>query len=215
MECQTVPINQGDLIQLTFVSRWNAQVIMLTTHYKCRTPPTGSMPTSQALQGLIDYVDPADANSLGSMYLGCLPENLTLREIWAQKIYPTREVKQSKAVSYTGNWPTAEASTGNIGGVITLRTDKAGRSQVGNKHIGPLPQDAYSNGQISGAAILALDALGEALVGPLNTVNTGQYDAVIYHRSGDGAAQKSDLIGTYVVQTTARVMRRRTVGLGI
>lgn len=210
-----MPINQGDLVQLTFVSRWNAQVIMLTTHYKCRTPPSGSQSTGQTLQGLIDYVDPAGANSLGDVYLKCLPENLILREIWAQKIYPTREVKQSKAVSYTGLWPTAEASTGNIGAVITLRTDKAGRSQVGNKHIGPLPQDAYTNGQISGAAIIAMEVLGEALVNALNTAGSGQYDPAIYHRAGDGAAQKSDLIASFVIQTTARVMRRRTVGLGI
>lgn len=210
-----MPVNQGDLIQLTFVSRWNAQIIMLTTHYKCRTPASGSQSTAITLQGLIDYVDPAGANSLGDVYLKCLPENVILREMWAQKIYPAREVKQSKAVSYTGLWPTAEANTGNIDAVITLRTDKAGRSQVGNKHIGPMPQDAYTSGQISGAMILAMETLGEGLVNALNTPASGQYDPVIFHRNGDGAAAKSDLIGSYVIQTTARVMRRRTVGLGI
>ena len=210
-----MPVNQGDLIQLTFVSRWQAQVIMLTTHYKCRTPPSSSQSTGVTLNGIIDYVDPAGANSLGDVYLKCLPENVTMREIWAQKIYPARGVKRSKATSYTGLWPTADATTGNIDAVITLRTDKAGRSQVGNKHIGPLGSDAYTNGLVSASLQLAMETLGEGLVNALNTPSNGQYDPCIYHRNGDGAAAKSDLVSSYVIQTTVRTIRRRTVGLGI
>lgn len=210
-----MPILQGDLIQLTFVGRWQQQVIMLTTHYKCRTPPDGSMTTGLALSNLIDFVDPAGANSLGDVYIKCLPENYTLREIWAQKIYPAREVKIQRPVSYAGLWATADAETGNVDAVVTLRTTKAGRSQVGNKHIGPMPADGYTSGLISAAMVIAMTTLAEGLILSLSPATAGVYDPCIYHRGGDGAAAKSDLVASYAVQTTARVMRRRTVGLGI
>lgn len=210
-----MPINQGDLVQLTFVGRWEQQVIMLTHFLKCRTPPTGSQPTSAALQDLITKVAPANIGELGSCYLDCLPDNYTLRIITAQKIYPAREVLQSQAMSIVGTWPTAEALTGNNAGVITLRTDKAGRSQVSNKHIGPLPSDAMAIGNVTGAWNIKANVLGEALINPISPVAPVAYDPIIYHKNGDGAVQKSDLIASYALQTTVRVMRRRTVGLGI
>jgi len=210
-----MPISQGDLIQLTFVSRWQGQQIMLTHHYKCRTPPSGGVTTATALQAMIDAVSPLIADTLGTAYLDCLPENVVVREVSAQKIYPAREVRQSQAFSSAGTSEGTVADTGNIDGIITLRTDKAGRSQVSNKHIGPLPGNGFANGLVGPTQQVDMETLAQMLIAPLTAAGGGTYDPCIYHRAGDGAAQKSDLITSFKLQDTVRVMRRRTVGLGI
>lgn len=210
-----MPILQGDLIQITLLGYWNQQAIMLTHHLKVRTPPSGGQTTSQALQSLLTAIAGETPGTLARTYLECLPDNYTMRIRSAQKIYPTREVMQSQSDALVGLWESGTALTGQLAGVITLRTEKAGRSQVSNKHIGPAPDDGILNGQTTAAWRVPLDNLANALETAITAANGAIYDPCIYHRGGDGAAAKSDLITSYVLQPTARVMRRRTVGLGI
>lgn len=108
----------------------------------------------------------------------------------------------------------AQPSPPNVAAVITLKTDKAGRDQVANKHLGAVPLGFYVAGILTEDAINVYDNVAASLTNTIPVSNgADEFDLipVIYHRSG---LTTSDTITQRQVNNTVRVMRRRTVGLG-
>lgn len=114
-----------------------------------------------------------------------------------------------------GRWEGEDATTGNVAAVLTIRTQKAGRNQVSNKHIGPLPSDGYDIGRVSPTLLTPLEILADNLRTALGTPDGGIYQPVIYHKSGGGPGDNVDVLHSAVVQQQIRTMSRRTVGRGI
>lgn len=205
----------GDILQLTFLGRYAGQRIMLTHHYRLDAV-TAFTDASLVQLGLLDEVraGAGGGNVIEGSYLACLPAQYTLEKIRAQTIALQRLVPTEVARNVNGTHGD-DTETGNQAVVITLRTAVAGRSQVSNKHIGPIPQavTVQDDGLLTVAYKTLATTLASNLNVQINNVATGAvFSPVIYHRTGDGPNYSKIL--SYLTQPNIRVMRRRTVGVG-
>jgi len=204
----------GDLFALNAIGTCFNQRIMLTLHYAVDVVGTSTVEQTVS-EDLIDAVRAAGGDDvLETLYLACLPPQYGLLRWTAQKIAPVRYAYQYITRDVAG----AHASgtdTANQAAVITLRTRLAGRKDISNKHIGPIPQAAtvQEDGLIVAAYKTLLNNLGIAMVQTITTPGTAtQFLPVVRHNTPPNSF-------TVLFQTasseTVNTMRRRTVGRGI
>lgn len=154
----------------------------------------------------------ANVATYGSTLIACCPGNWTFSRATAQVIYPVRErrVQQSRALP-GGRQP---ADQPNVQASVTYSTDLAGRNQIGGKRVCMTPVDSelgFLNATLAGAltqfAIKSRTFISMPVTG-------GSYSPVIFHRSPNATPRFQRITGSFI-QNTTRVIRRRTVGLGI
>jgi len=202
----------GQVYQVTFVGTRCLQRIMNTFHYVVENVAVGGNTVEQVYDILVAHFE--DAGSLIELFLNCCPTNYTLEEMWVQAVGPTqRYVKRVEAEGASGEFGFT-AETANVSAVITRTTEKSGRSQVSALHI-PIGADAnwLTNGLLDATLLTPLLALAADIPTQIGTVPATTLDPVIYH--GPVPAAVPDDIITATPRQTARVMRRRTVGVGI
>lgn len=207
-----MPLAVGSIVLVTYKGTYAAQRYMLTHTYRVsNSTSTGNTTDDTGLIAL--YFSNTGANDFATRYRLCLATNYTINEIVAQPIYPQRLVRQSISVVYSGTGGT-DADTGNICGVVTLRTQFAGRSQVANKHVGPIPKTGFTSGQVSGTLPTSLfnflNSLRAIQNVPADGANSIELTPVIWHK---GITQH-DVITTGVVSDRVGTMRRRTLRVG-
>jgi len=208
----TVALN--DLFAVTAVGECFNQRIMLTAHYAVIVVGTSTV-EAVVTSDLIDSVRAGGGQDvLESDYLACLPPEYNLVRWVAQKIAPVRYAYQFLNRGEVGTHANS-TETANQAGVITLRTVLAGRQNISNKHIGPLPQDVavQDSGLLTVAYKALLNTLGVQMVTQITGGGTAtQWAPVVRHNSPLNSF-------TYLSQTangdTVNTMRRRTVGRGI
>jgi len=203
----------GDVFLLTLEGDCNDQKIMLTHTYEV-TALTGSTDEGVVSEDLAERVSTAGADILETPYLNCMASNYTLLGIHAQKIWPERYRRYTLPRSVAGNIANP-ALTSNVNAVISLHTTLAGRSQVSNKHVGPAPATAgwFTSGEITVGYKAVLDVLRTALLNAVGAAGWYTMTPCIFHRAD--VIPKSDYLSAGSVMNTVRVMRRRTVGVGI
>jgi len=206
-------VHVNDIYQLTFSGRCFGQRIMLTHHYIVEETPAG-LQVAQACSELIDGVRAGAGGDdlIDSDYRACLPPQYTLEHIVAQSVLP--RYRRAVYVSGSIGAHAADTETANQAAVITLQSDFAGRDQVSNKHIGPIPQDVtvQDEGNLTVAYKTLLDTLMVGLLSAVTQIGgTLVFKPVIFHSTG---VVNHDILSAGYVQETIRVMRRRTVGQG-
>lgn len=151
--------------------------------------------------------------SLRELFLDCVPNNYTLDEIRYQVLRPIRLAQVIKPqVAQSGNVG-ASALVPNNAVVIERRGDLARRADVGAVHL-PAPQDVLL---VNGGLITpAYKTILQAFANQMKTSYATNFGGVVlrptvYHLN---IATSITYVTQTVVQETARVMRRRTVGLG-
>lgn len=206
----------NDIAQLSLRGVIAGQRIIMVRTYRCSAPSAGTTTYTEDMQALIAKVSADSLGGIRGRYLSLLPTAFSLSEIRAQVIYPTRRVLVS--VTQTGQNGSNEGSGNvtNLAGVITFRTALSGRKQISNVHVGPIPPDAISAGSLDAAYRLPMTELKDLLTAVLTPTgfDVASWTPCVYHRAAVAPAPRYDDILTGVVQTTARVMRRRTVGVG-
>lgn len=203
----------GDVFLVTLEGICNDQVIMLTQTYEVATL-AGATDEALVSADLAERVSAAGADILESDYLNCLGTNYTLDFIHAQKIYPVRFRRRTEVRGVPGTGGAA-ATTSNLAMVISLHGEEAGRDQIANKHVGPIPTDVlfYDEGVLEAAGKSAQLALANQLILDVGAAGWYTMKPCIYHRAT--VIPKSDYITGHVLPEQVRVMRRRTVRLGI
>lgn len=206
----------GDLFLVTAFGSVFGQRIMLTHNYELTTVNMNVL-VSDIETSIIKQVrgGAGGTNVLEGAYLALLPADYTLDFWQAQIIGPNRFVPVTVNRGTVGTHASGTEAS-NQAAVITLRTDKAGRNQVSNKHIGPIPQGAtvQNNGLVQAAYDALLTTLKTGLLSTLTDVNYGaSWRPVINHHTKPIIS--SDPLTSGLNGTTLRTMRRRTVGLGI
>lgn len=199
----------GDKVQVQFVARCYSHRILLTHWYRVEqaSPPANTV--AQDMTALIGAITGAAPTTIEQPYMNCLSGDYSLLAVRAQVIKPVRlaYTEIPRVVSGLGG----VSNLSNVSGCLTLRTLNAGRNQVANKHIGPLPDAASLSGRLTVAFKADMDALGDALKATIQPVPGGAtYAPIIYHRATDSW----DAIVAHVVGDSTRVQRRRTVGVG-
>lgn len=203
------PLPAGSIIQVVIKTILFEQTCLNVLHYKYED--TVDADDYKAHMNLMwaTFIQPA---GLMDDFLACLSIDGVVQEVQLQPIYPSRLTPVRKvpdAPSGTNPNPTMPA---NVAAVITKASDNATRKGRGAFHMPAVPTLAVAEGRLTGDYMLLLNALAEELIQPAVEGLGGNTTAVLWDRELPLAVEKlTDAFG----QPTARVMRRRTVGLGI
>lgn len=202
------PLGVGDILQQSWISTWQAQRVLLTNTWIVANPGTGTDGSDQ-LQELADFFASGADGTMLNLYLLCLSSEVTCSEARVQKIKPIRTRYFSSSVGANGVG--GLANTGNVATVGTLVSDLAGRDQVGNKHVGPIPADTYAAGAPTNAQLIAMGNFMNQLKLPHTTLATSISIApILFHR----ATGLYNYVTQYRLSTRVGTLRRRTLRVG-
>lgn len=208
-----------DIVQVTARLSLFNQTLLNTFHYRVSLV-NAPVNYESAIVGLDGHL--SNTNNLWDKYVACLQQDVTLVEVWYQRVSPTRLYVQKKTKGTVGLRVT-DSFTANVAAFIERRTATATRRSVGGIHV---PTSGGGGSTVGGLLTVGLKADLQALADQMMagfTTNTGfiGWTPVLFGpfrpAKGDKPAvpeHYEDLIDTSVWDTT-RVMRRRTVGVGI
>lgn len=212
----------NSVCQLTLRSTLFGQEVMNTFHFRLDLAG-GALPDGAAF--LSDFNDMlAVADTFYDTYMLTLP--VQCQNIYAdlQWIDPDRLMMRSFVVGPQGatvHVPT----TANLASALELRGDIADKRSIGTKHIPGLGGVAVAAGIVQAALIAELANFGIQATLPVG-IGGRTMTPIIFGRARAQYTDKHGVvhppigksyrpITAFRVQTTARVMRRRTVGVGI
>lgn len=156
-----------------------------------------------------------DVGGMIPLYKNCCPSSWTFTEAWYQKVAPIRQVRLVESLETGPGVKTASTVT-QMAAVISRFGEVASRRARGRVFIPLSPSDVVAGSITFGhAAVLA--SLAQQMLSPIPVLfDQGTLTPVIWTPpSGNPpVATNINLYGT-AVQTTARVVGRRTVGRGI
>lgn len=205
---------ENSIITLNFDGILDGQQVLLTTAWRLEfvtlsAPDPNMAGLFDAWHGVIDAL----AN-LNAAYLDSLSHDMTVPYQFFQAIWPTRYVRRRYTPGDGEGHVIEDALPPNVAHVITLQTDVAVPRRVSNKHIGGVPSDGTLEGYITAPQKARLDNLRDWLITPTDVTYGGNDYRLNPVMLKWDSPNNSKRIYTGYTQTTTRVERRRTVGLG-
>lgn len=215
----------NDVVEYRLSGLLFGQYVENVLHYICTTAGTGSVSVSQDLTDLMAADDGNGVTSVCNTWRLVLPLPLTINALQMQVVQPLRTIAKSLVMANVVVGRTA-ATTANLSAVVQKGTDLAGRSQIGSVHIPGLATLDQDDGELTVAYITALANFKNNLILPIVAPGTNlTIKPVIYsppikaqpdHVPPIPArAYRTSLITRAQVLDGVRVMRRRTVRVGI
>lgn len=205
-------VSNTSIVQLLIRGRYANQETMNVIHLFPVDPPAGDI--ADGLANLEQIIGTYDVNPGGwsDLLSKCCHENFTIDWIQAQYVWPTRMAYLRRVAEVTSGTLVGTEAPPNTSAVITYQGDGVGRHQRGNQHIGGLRAEDITEGRIALTLADDMRTLGEFLAEPTLPLDVGfAYEMCIFQR---GAPAASAAVTHLTVQSTSRVERRRTVGLG-
>lgn len=200
----------GDVIALTYNGEYANQQIRNVLHYRAANNGTSATPEGDLLAICQDFADPL-TNPITAALQNCCVTDMAWTGVTAQRVFPTRTIMMTQ----NNSWPGGVAGTGlppNTAAVVTKRTNTPGRRGVGSVHITAIDQNLVTNGVIND--LTTFDAFATALLAARTVAAiTLTLDPGLYN-PGLLPFHFTRLFDT-IAQDTIRVMRRRTVRVGI
>lgn len=203
-------LNVGDVVALSYQGLILGQRTINTLHYVVQISSTNTS-VLPALTSL------ASAFSTGAVsptlpLLAAMPQNWTLTHIRAQRVSPTRSAFVDYADGRPGQLVTDAEST-NVNATITKRTISGTRPGIGSFHAPAIPVDGFAFGLLTAAYKILTETYAIRFINVfIDPVDNTQLQPIVFHKAVPSA---SFPIVSITVQNTLRVMRRRTVGVGI
>lgn len=201
-------VSAGDRFLVTFRGRAFGQDVLNTFWYgvSAVSGTPSEIAFSNAMHSQIIL-----GGGMKDTFLDLMPTQYVLQQIWIQKVDPLRNVAAKYNEANTGTFA-EDASTANLAGVITRRGGLAKRTNLSSLHLMYPNLDA---GILSGSVSVAWNTAATAFLPFLTTsILVGALGTVIpVIRNGPGTTQVSPIESAFV-QTTIRVMRRRTLLVG-
>lgn len=206
-----MPLPAGAVIEIIYSGDMHGQRFMNTLHiYVAAVGDTPSI--FDELDNIRGYYSDEGVGSALPAYLQCIPENAAVTSVSAQQITPTRSRRTISTLTETGLGGTSDVT--NVQASITFRTNFGGRDQVGGMRIPAAPSNAVA-GSWNDPYKVALTSLADVLkAGFTEPGGTAIYQPCIFHRNLGSPANRTDITDA-IVQPTTRVIRRRTVGVGV
>jgi len=206
-------VNQ--VYQVTFNGLLHNQRTMTTFYYKLLDIGAGGGTHQDASDNLNASI--SVAADLQSKYRACCPTNWTLDTVWIQLILPVRIRKVVYAKNLAGTGANSSTVT-NVSGSITRAGEGAARNQVGGIRVPISPADCAA-GLITTTPYGNLNALAaqmKVLYGAAADWwwKPGFISKVLDQDGNPTIKAFTDIYAAFA-QETSRVVRRRTVGLGI
>lgn len=202
----------GDIISITYESSYDAQQIRYVLHYKTTTSGTSANPESDLLAIATNFVDPVN-NSLIAAIQAAAVDQFFFEACTAQRVYPARTI----GMRVTTSFPGAVVGTGlpaNSAVVITKRTLTPGRAGIGSLHLSGVSTSWVQASEVAVANLPSFDTIGNEMLSSRTvtavsvSMEPGLFNPTFppnfFSRLFDCPAK-----------TSIRVMRRRTVRVGI
>jgi len=201
-------INPGAILQVTLDFTVNGQLNMALFHYVFQTGTAIADGKAAALD-FISKIEVAD--ELVPRFLDCISDEVLDLKVRAQWIWPARfRFVPSPTPPAAGGSLNAPLPS-NVAAAITKYAETADRHGLGTLHIGGVPVTFVQDSLITVGGLIAYDALGDKM-SSVYVLTTGQAMAPVLYRRGNPAL--SPVIIEANPQSTSRVSRRRTVGVG-
>lgn len=200
----------GDIVALTYGSTFDGDQIRYTLHY--RVTVAGSSTTAELdLQAMADNFANNATNTLTAALQAVTESAFNFDFVSAQRVWPARTIRLIKLSSFPGTVADTPMPT-NVSIVITKRTLTPGRMGIGSLHLSGIPAGAVTSSQVANPAtystLLTLLADGRTVPAVTMSIEPGLFNptrpATFFSRLFDCQ-----------LQTTTRVMRRRTLRVGI
>jgi len=199
------------IIAFTYRGSLLNQTTLNTVHYRVSNP-SSIVTVKEEMEEFLKRFTAVGPNDILTAYRQALPDNFFLRQAVLQPVYPTRYRRVAATLTQQGAADPSEVS--NVQAAITFNTIKAGRNQIGGIRVPQTPANAQGGSWIP-AWLNTLEIVGDVFSTLLVAgLGGGSYQPVIFHRSPN-ANPRWDDISDFIVQPTTRVIRRRTVGVGI
>ncbi len=129
-----------------------------------------------------------------------------------QMIYPSRYAGKGFTINLGGDVVNIGLDVTQTAAVLTRRAVIATRRGVSNLHTPiAIADSTIDAGVLSASALTTLGEIGNGILGTTNLGDGMTVRPVIYHRLFNPAFH---YVETFIAQSTLRVVRRRTVGLG-
>lgn len=206
----------GSILELTYRTRVLNQTCLNVLHYAVETPATTTL--VQHEQDIFINHLLTEANGQKTRFLQLLAPNCTLVELRAQFIFLSRWRASAVEINEPGtNDDQGPCTAPNVSAVFTKLGEEANRQNIGSFHMPGVGEGAYTGGTLSNPYLTKMNDLAFEMA-RLITIpgNGGVYHPVLVTRPTlENPIQTSRRWFDYNVQETLRVMRRRTVGLGI
>lgn len=195
---------------VTFYGTCHGQRILNTFHYRINA--MSGTPTVEDVANAM-YTEMTDTGKLVEDFLAVMPQNYTLSQVWIQQLTALRSAKQIYANGTIGSLA-VDAVTANVATVITRRGAGGTRRDVGSLHLLVPPTSTYLvDGEITSTYATAVAPLVTQVQQAITVLSGGvSFGPVLYH---PGQTPNYTPIDAAFIQDSARVMRRRTLGLGI
>lgn len=202
-------VSTDAIIEVTFQGRADDQVTLSLFHYRLNNAIANSDGTALADQLHTALIA---AGSLRALYLACCSNDFTLERMRYQWIYPTRYSAQDKAVGPLAGLIADVMAPSNIAAALLKRTFLTGRRQRGVLHMPGVAVGSIAGSVLTGAAEALYSALGVRVAGTITLAGDEVFEPVIFNKQ---FPVTSPTIQTVDPEHTARIMRRRTVGVGV
>lgn len=186
------------------------QTVMNTMRYRY-TSPTPIINGQAALGEFI--AEAATGGGLYELWRDCVSTSVINIELWAQWIWPARyhKVVQFPVLS-TGAWPSF-ALPANSAMVVSRGPDLAIQGKVSNLHLPGVGSSSQTDGVLGVPVKLKLELFAQRSIEFILTASGWKFEPIVAPRlmpDVDWLYLTNNQVNPYV-----RVMRRRTVGLGI
>lgn len=202
------PVSAGSIISYTIRGVLNNQEVMSVFHYKMIG---AAAPDITLLMDGVNAVLGA-AGSLYARWIDYVNNALVSVKTRIQVIYPVRYAYFEYTQALTVGQGAGLAAPQNVSAAITRRGVDAGRGNIGTIHMPGVNANDIGSGNIVGGAIAKLTLIGsESNVTRASGVAGVDILPILYKRSAPGASVPPV---SFIVQSSSRVERRRTVGLG-
>jgi len=203
------PVNNGAILEVIVDGRSSGQTVLSVFHYRLSSAAAGVDGTGlvTSLDGMLNAV-----GGLVDKYLDCCAVDYLPLKISYQWIFPVR---------YTSQRLTPFAAAGNIAEILlpanvamclVKRTFLTGRTQRGVLHMPGVPVTFVDNSQVSGIGRAAYQALADSVDNTLTLATNEVFTPVIFHRADPALSPTIEVVEP---ESTSRIMRRRSFGLGV
>lgn len=207
-------INAGDILDVTIHGTLFGQQIKTKFYYECLVTSTQNDPVTACTTFAGSWK--AGAVSPFLSFLAVCPPEYNADVVSCQLIKPVRYRAGINAVSLPGTNASATTST-NQSAVITRAAIFSGRPYVGSIHIPGLAGANMLDGNLTAAFKILCGTVASKMLNIFTDLTDGTTEArpVLYHyRKPPAPALPASALFTAFAQPTARVMRRRTIGVG-
>jgi len=208
------PLALNDIVAITIVGTVANQHVENVLHFKADNPPDPAEDYTDGLQSLIGSIKNDVASGIFASLLDCIGNNVGIDYVQAQRVYPQRDF-YTRIYEAQPGLHANECSLSNIAATVTKQSERAGRGRSGSFHVFGIPDGVWVDGVWDGAYLALLDELADNLIN--NQREFGGLDVWwpgMFNGSLGAGNNWSGIVGC-TPGDTVRVMRRRTVRLGI